>query len=195
MTTIHTETKRAFIPHRLLLHSAQHFLELAKEKRDGWYYEWLGAIVLCALSIEAIGNCYGKVLIPDWKEQIADWLSKKLGASPRWKLEVVAARCGISPDFGTHPWLTAWKLTEFRNLIAHAKREPLSKECDYAESDYGGIPGANLGAEVEAMITEEFANQSRDAVEQIISAFNKNLKDSELNSVTYDGQEFHAHIA
>ena len=123
MTTIHAKTERAFIPHRLLLRGAQHFLGMAKEMRGGWNHEWLGAIVLSALSIEAIGNCYGKLLIPDWKTQIGDRVRKKLEASLWWKLQTVAARCGINSDFKNPPWSTAKRLTDFRNLIAHATPE------------------------------------------------------------------------
>jgi hypothetical protein len=194
MTTIHTKTERAFIPHRFLLRGAQHFLGMAKERKCGWNHEWLGAIVLSALSIEAIGNCYGKRLIPDWETQIRDRVKQKLGASPWWKLQSVAARCGINSDFKNPPWSTAKKLTEFRDLIVHAKWEPLSKESDCAEGDWGLVSGERLEAEVEAMITEEFANQSCDAIEQIVTALNKNLTDSQLNALTYDGQEFQAQI-
>jgi hypothetical protein len=115
---------RAFLPHPhlLLLRGAQHHLARAKEKREGWYYDWLGAILLSALSIEAIGNSYGKVLIPNWKELICDRITKKLGASPKWKLETVAKRCGINPDFKSHPWLTAHKLTDHRLRMMHWRR-------------------------------------------------------------------------
>jgi hypothetical protein len=144
MPTVRTKTERRFNPHLLLLHGAQHHLRTAKEKRDGCYYDWLGAIVLSALSIEAIGNSYGKVLIPNWKELIADRSNRNLGASPKWKLETIATRCGINPDFESHPWLTARKLTKFRDLIAHAKREHLKLEDDCTLTDYGRIFGLDL---------------------------------------------------
>ncbi len=194
MSIVHTKTERRFNPHLLLLRGAQHHLRTAKEKRDGWYYDWLGAIVLSALSIEAIGNSYGKVLIPNWKELIADRIGKRLGASPRWKLEVVAKRCAINPDFESHPWLTARKLTEFRDLIAHAKRKHLKVEDDCTESDYGRIFGAQLESDVEAMITEDFASESCGAVEQIISALNKTLEIAELYELAIDGHESHAQV-
>jgi len=194
MPTVRTKTERRFNPHLLLLRGAQHHLRRAKEKKDGWYYDWLGAIVLSALSIEALGNSYGKVLIPNWKELLADRIHKKLGASPKWKLETIAKRCGINPDFESHPWLTARKLAEFRDLFAHAKREHLKVEDDCALTDYGRIFGARLESDVEAMITEDFASQSCDAVEQIISALNKTLKIAELYELAHDGHESHAQV-
>lgn len=193
MSTVRAKTERSFNPHLLLLRGSQHHLSTAKEKKGGWYYDWLGAIVLSALSIEAIGNSYGKVLIPDWKEKVAGLL-KSGGASPIRKLQLVAERCGISPDFQSHPWLTARMLTRFRDRIAHAKREHLEVEDDSAESDYGRVFGARLVSDVEEMITEDFASQSCDAVEQIIAALNKTLKASELYKLTYDGHVSHAEI-
>lgn len=195
MSIVHTKTERIFNPHRLLLLGAQHHFRAAKERKAGWYYDWLGAIVLSALSIEAIGNSYGKVLISNWNDLIAERLEKKQGASPIWKLEVVAKRCGVTPDFECHPWLTARKLTRFRDLIAHAKREHLQVEDDCTKSDYGRVFRAKLESDVEAMITEDFARQSCDAVEQIVGAFNKTLKKAELHELAYEGHESHAHVS
>lgn len=191
---VHTKTERQFIPHLLLLQGAQHYLRAAKEKSGGWYYDWLGAIVFSALSIEAIGNSYGKVLIPNWKEVIADLVQKKVGASPIRKLQLVAKRCGINPDFQRHPWLTARKLTQFRDLVAHAKREHLKKEENCTLSDYGQISRVKLETEFEKMITEDFASKSCDAVEQIIGALNKTLGPSELHELAFNGQVSHARV-
>src|SRR6266536_2456511 len=135
MSIVRAKTERSFNPHLLLLRGSQHHLRTAKEKKGGWYYDWLGTIVLSALSIEAIGNSYGKVLIPDWKEKVAGLLNSG-GASPIRKLQLVAERCGISPDFQSHPWLTARILTRFRDRIAHAKRDYLDNEEACTESDY-----------------------------------------------------------
>ena len=194
MSIVRTKTERRFNPHVLLLRGAQHHLETAKKNQPSCDYDWLAIIVLSALSLEAIGNSYGKVLIPNWKQLIGDLIRKKEGASPIKKLELVAARCGIQPDFASHPWLTARKLADFRDLIAHAKREHLKFEGDCNESNYGEILGAKLEADVEKMITEDFAKQSCEAVEQIVSALNKTLKESELYELTYCGHESQAEI-
>jgi hypothetical protein len=63
MSIVCTKTERRFNPQLLLLRSAQYHLDAAKEKRDGWYYHCLGAILMSALSIEAVGNTYGEF---DW---------------------------------------------------------------------------------------------------------------------------------
>ncbi|MGA2178306.1 MAG: hypothetical protein ABSH15_01795 [Verrucomicrobiota bacterium] len=120
MSVVRTKIERRFNPHLLLLRGAQYHLRTAKEKRDGCYYSWLGAILLSALSIEAIGNSYGEFLIPDWK----DFES----ASPIAKLRLVATRCDVTPDFGRQPWQTARLLIIFRNRIAHAKPKHLKIE-------------------------------------------------------------------
>jgi hypothetical protein len=195
MSIVHTKTERNFNPHLLLLRGAEYHLNSAKEKKGGWYYDWLGAIVLSALCLEAIGNSYGKVLIRDWKERIAVFLKDGKGASPMRKLQLVAENRGINPDFTSHPWLTAKKLADFRNLIAHARREPLIQEDDCRESDYGWMFSATLKSNVEELITEEFATQSHDAVQQIISAFNYTLERKELYELTYDGNVCSAQIS
>jgi hypothetical protein len=188
---VRTKTERPFNPHRLLLTGAQRQLRIAKENKekgkDVWEYDWLGAIVLSALSIEAIGNSYGKVLIPNWKAVIADLIKTKVGASPIRKLTLVAENRGITPDFNSHPWLTAKKLTEFRDLIAHPKHEHLELEEDCTESDYGRVFGVRPMSDVEEMITEDFADQSCDAVDQIISALNETLDGEGLYKLACDG--------
>jgi len=187
MSIVHTKTERKFNPHLLLLRGAQHHLRTAKEKEGGWYYNWLGAILLSALSIEAIGNSYGALLIGDWK----DFES----ASPIAKLRLVATRCGVKPDFGKQPWQTARLLIIFRNRIAHPKPEHLKLEKDCTLSDYGQIRYAKLESNLEKMVTEEFAIKSCDAVQQILTILNKTLKDAELHALTTDGQEYGAQVA
>ncbi len=191
MPIVRTKVERPFNPHCLLLTCAQRHLKTIKEnkeKKEGvWEYDWLGAIVLSALSIEAIGNSYGKILIRDWKDLIRERLDKKLGASPIWKLTLVAERCGIVPDFNSHPWLTAKKLTEFRDLIVHAKREPLEHEKDCVESDCGLVLNARLLSDVEGMITEEFATKSCGAVAEIMTALNATLNAEGLYKLATDG--------
>lgn len=185
MSRVHVKVKRKFLPHLLLLRGALRHLETAKEKKTGYFYDWLGAILLSALSIEAIGNTYGEVLIPDWK----DFES----ASPIAKLRLVATSCGINPDLSKHPWATARQLILFRNRIAHAKPKSLKidkNDCD--ESNYLKVFNTRLESDLEKMITEDFAKQSCDAVEQIIGTLNKTRKPSELYELVLEGHESHA---
>jgi hypothetical protein len=116
------------MPHRLLLTGAWRHLETAKERRPGYFYDWLGAILLSALCIEAIGNTYGEVLIPDWKDFER--------ASPIAKLRLVATACGIVPSFDEHPWATARKLIGYRNRIAHSRAEHLKVERTCTDTTY-----------------------------------------------------------
>jgi hypothetical protein len=187
MSIVHTKTERRFNPHLFLLQGAQYHLRLAKVKTDRCYYDWIRAILLAALSIEAIGNSYGEVLIPGWE----DFES----ASPIAKLRLVATRCGIKPDFGKQPWQTARGLIICRNRIAHAKRKHLEdlKECSLNED--GPLFKVKLESDLEKMITEDFAGQSCAAVDQIIKDLNKTLKVSELRDLTCNGHEYYAHVS
>jgi len=184
MSRVRVKVNRRFLPHRFLLSSALHHLETATQKRDGYFYEWLGAILLSALSIEAISNSYGEALVPDWK----DFES----ASSIAKLRLVATKCGISPDFSKHPWATARLLKKFRDRIVHAKPKHLKLEKDCNESDYRESFNALLQTNLEKMITQDFATQSCDAVEQILRALNKTLNESELYELAYEGHTSHA---
>jgi len=56
MAVVRTKRERKFIPHRLLLRGAKHFLETAGEKKDGWYYD-SGMSVSCP-------NCGRSLTIP-----------------------------------------------------------------------------------------------------------------------------------
>jgi len=192
MTRVRVNVKRKFLPHILLQRSVWHHLATAEKNQSGCYYEWFAAILSSALCVEAIGNTYGKVLIPKWKEVIADLIKKREGASPVKKLQLVAGRCGIAPDFANDPWSTARKLARFRDLICHAKREPFEFEEYRDLHNYGEALGTKLEADVEKTITKDFAKQSCKAVDQIISLFNKTLTDAERYELVLDGHEFTA---
>jgi hypothetical protein len=190
----HIKVERPFNPHRLLLTGAQRILKTANENREKqtnvWEYDWLGAIVLSALSIEAIGESYGEVLIPNWNDLIRERIAKKEGASPIWKLKFVAKSRGIIPDDNSQLWITLKKLTKFRDRIAHTKHEFLEIEENCTESDYGRVFEMRPMSNVEEMITEDFATQGCNAVEQIISALNETLHGEELYKLVKDGRAF-----
>ena len=184
MSRIHVKVVRKFIPHRLLLTGAWHHLETAKERKEGYFWDWLGAILMSALCIEAIGNTYGEVLIPDWK----DFES----ASPVAKLRLVATTCGIEPDFTKHPWATARQLIRFRNRIAHAKPQQLTVEGDYTDTTYEQVFHARPESATEKMITADFATQGYDAVKKIIEVLSTSIDPSTLVEVEMDGWSSHA---
>jgi hypothetical protein len=187
MPIVRATTERRFNPHVcLFLPAVRHHLTTAKEKKPGCKFDWLAVIVLSALSLEAIGNSYGEVLIPSWK----DFES----ASPIAKLRLVADKCGIKPDFNKHPWETARRLIKFRNLIAHAKRKHFKEERDCDENNYGEVFAVRFEDNIEKMITEDFAEQSCDAIEQIIKTLNKTLNDDDRFELNSRGHESGAQI-
>ncbi len=187
MAIVRTKAERRFNPHVcLFLPAVRHHLSAAKEMKAGHYFDSFAVIVLSALSLEAIGNSYGDVLIQDWD----DFES----ANPKAKLRLIAQKCGAKPDYNKHPSTTAWQLLKFRNLVAHTKRKHLKEEGDCAETDYGQVFGTKLESKIEEMITGEFAQQSADAVEQIIKAFNKTLTERVRHELNYCGREWHVEI-
>ena len=187
MSSVHVKTQRRFNPHLLLMRGAYHFLDRAAERRGGWYYEWLSAIVLSALFIEAIGNSYGEVLLPDWSA----WTSQRR-RSPVQKLERVAKSRRITPDFNKDPWLTIRKMKKFRDSIAHATRDRLVLEENRTLSDYHAIFYAQLESDLEKTVTEDFARESYDAVQQVVDLLNTTLTIKQRYELTCDGNESHA---
>ncbi len=183
---VSTKTERKFIPYRLLLRCAEHHLSEASENKAGSKYALLSSIVFSALSIEAIGNTYGELLISNWE----DFES----ISPRAKLRLIAERCGIKPDFGKEPWQTVAPLIGFRNKIAHARPKHLKIENEYELITYRKPKGHNLEADVEKLITQDFAAKSYNAVDEIVKLLNKQLTEEQLHQLTYDGHMFHVGI-
>jgi hypothetical protein len=181
MARVRVKFDRKFIPHPLLLTAARRHLERAKERKAGCFYEWLGAILMSALSIEAIGNTYGEVLIPDWKDFER--------ASPIAKLRLVATACSIDPNLDEHPWATACQLSHCRNRIAHARPQHLKVEGAYTNTTYerAFYPMPESKSQLEKMITEGFAIKGHDAVEKILETFNSAIDLSKLIEVTMDG--------
>lgn len=179
MSRVRVKIVRKFLPHRFLLNGVWHQLETAKEHKTGYFYDWLGAILLSALAIEAIGNTYGEALIKDWKDFEP--------ASPIAKLRLVADECGVKPDFDKHPWETARRLIRFRNRIAHAKPQLLNVEDEHTDATYQKAAFTMPESDLEKMITDEFAIQGYDAIEKILEEFSKKIEPSKLVDVEMDG--------
>jgi hypothetical protein len=147
----------------MLLNAAARALEFAKAKSEAYWWDWLGAILYCSLSIEAIGNTYGETFISQWQ----DFES----ASPLAKIRLVAEHCRIQPDFSVHPWGIVPELIRFRNRIAHAKLEDISVDAVYPQADYEKYLYAKPESKLEKMVTERFAQQSYDCIYEILRLF------------------------
>jgi hypothetical protein len=163
MSHVLIKVARKFVPHAMLLEAASRALEAAKTKTEAYWWDWLGTILYCALSIEAIGNTYGETFIPRWKDFEA--------AAPLAKLRLVAERCGLQPDFSERPWSIVPELIRFRNRIAHAKLEDISVEAIYPQEEVEKYLYAKPESKLEKMVTERFAQESHDCIYEILRVF------------------------
>jgi hypothetical protein len=109
--------ERYFSAHHMLLRNAQHEFELAKAKGRGWHDQAVVSITLCALSVEAMANAFGKRVIPEWEVFES--------SSPLAKLFLIADKLGIDHDLRAAPWREVKWLCTYRNEIAHPKAEPV----------------------------------------------------------------------
>jgi len=109
--------KRNYSPHHMLIGAARMALEDAKEKKPGYFYNYLITITFSALSLEALGNAFGKRLIDRWK----DFES----SGPIAKLRIICEHLDIKANFKEDPWLATIWLIKMRNKIAHAKPQKI----------------------------------------------------------------------
>jgi hypothetical protein len=160
MPDVRIKVVRKFVPHAMLLGAASNAIASAKAKSEGYWWDWLGAILYCSLSIEAIGNTYGETLIGRWQ----DFES----ASPLAKIRLVAEHCGLQPDFSIRPWQIVRDLIRFRNLVAHAKPEQVLVDAVHRHEDYERYLYAKPESKIEKVVTAHFAQQSYDCVREIL---------------------------
>jgi hypothetical protein len=110
--------ERYFSPHHLLLRTAGFALH---EAHRTVYYSstpmreshTMSAILMSALSVEALCNAIGYRLIEGWDdyEQSKPWV----------KLRVLCKELKLPFDKGAQPWQSLKELLDFRNKVAHGK--------------------------------------------------------------------------
>lgn len=197
MATVEVTNEFWWNAHTTLLDGAHHFLEKAREKRPGCFYDWLGAILLSALAFEAIANGFGKALIPDWSEKVRGDKSKgDGGAGTLRKMELVAEQCKTSVgEWKSDPWKTAKSLKVLRDEICHASRTTLvEKFSDRDETNYGAVFGKRLPAWLEHEVTEEFAVRACKAVREVVSKLLEALPDAQRHRLGCNSGFFSARV-
>lgn len=114
---MHVTKERSFAPHHTPLGAARVALDLAEQRSPGWHYHEFTAIVMSALSIEALANAVGARVISEWKDFE--------NSTPWAKLRLLAESLNVPLDRGAEPWSTVKWLCGIRNKAAHAKPEDL----------------------------------------------------------------------
>jgi hypothetical protein len=118
--------EREFFAHHMLLHASELALAEAESSQVGRFNKCLSAMVMTALSIEALANAVGSRAVTDWPtfERMR----------PLEKLDLLVTELEIRRDESSDPWPTLVYLAGFRNDIAHAKPEPVKRTRELPEA-------------------------------------------------------------
>ena len=174
--------ERTFSPHHTFLGAARVSLELARSRQPGSHYHELTAIVMSALSIEALANAIGARVMTDWK----DFES----SSPWAKLRLLCEALHVAFDRSVEPWSTMKWLCGFRNKAAHAKPEDLLEvkqipDCAY-EQERSEWPESSLEHE----ITLGNATRAYEAIQQVKLVLFKSMPSDTSGGIFADGAMF-----
>lgn len=128
-------------------------------KKPGWFYSQLITITFCALSIEAIGNAFGKRFVERW----SDFES----SSPIAKLRILCEHLNIEVNFDEEPWSSAVWLVRLRNKIAHAKPQIINVNIVMSRDEYDKKRGEEPKSKIEDQISLDNAIKAFEVVERI----------------------------
>ena len=174
--------ERSFAPHHTFLGAARVSLDLAKSRQPGWHYHEFTAIVMSALSIEALANAVGGRVISDWK----DFES----SSPWAKLRLLCEHLNIEFNRTIEPWSTAKWLCGFRNKAAHAKPEDLLETKQIPDQAFDQERHKWPESSLERDVTLGNASRAYEAIQQIkLTLFNAMPEDTR-SSIYADGAMF-----
>ena len=168
MTTAKVVQERVFFPYTLFLDSAQHFCDEMMRKEYVSWYDLLAAVTLLALSVEALANTIGELIVPDFK----DFES----SSPKAKIRLICERAGVPFNRNETPLVEVIQLLRVRNQLAHPKYQPLRYESKAmplkeAQSHYREL--GDVLHDIEKSLTPEMAYKALNAVinlEQMLRA-------------------------
>ena len=163
MHTAKVVQERVFFPYTLYLDSAEHFCSEMKRKEYVSWYDLLAAITLLALSVEAVANTIGELVVPNFK----DFES----SSPKAKIRIICEQVGVQFDHDKTPFVEIIHLLKVRNVLAHPKYQKLhyeSKEMPLAEAQKHYHELGEVLHNIEKSLTPELAQKSLSAVLSLV---------------------------
>ena len=169
MTSMFVTKERAYSPHHTLLGAARVCLGLAEAKQPGSHYHEFTAMVMSALSLEALANSVGSRLITDWGDFEC--------SSPWAKLRTICETLRLDFDRNKEPWSTARWLCGFRNKVAHGKPQDLLLTKRVPEEAYETEMRSPLDSWIESQISLGNAKRAYKAASDIKLAFSQALPD------------------
>ena len=151
--------EHVFLPYTLYLDSAKYFCAEMERKESVSWYDLLAAVTLLGLSVEAIANTFGELVIADFK----DFES----SSPKAKLRLICESLGVEFNRSKVPFVDVLHLLKVRNQLAHPKYQSLRYEStemplQAAREHYGRL--GEILHDIEKSLTPELAHRSLKAV-------------------------------
>jgi hypothetical protein len=166
MTLAKVVQERVFFPYTPYMESAKYFCEELSRKDHASWHDLLAATTLLSLSVEAIANTIGELVVPDFK----DFES----SSPRAKIRIICETIGLEFDRNKSPFIEILNLLKIRNQLAHPKYQRLRYESkkmplEQAQKHYNEL--GEILHDIEKALSPEFAKTSLSAVTMLAGKF------------------------
>lgn len=151
--TVRASKSRKLITYADHWHTANTLETLGNENPKRSYHQFLASIVFRAFTLEAFLNHVGEEIFVSWSD--LERLSTK------GKLNVVAEKIGLRPNYGSMPWQIEPKLTGLRNKVVHGKNELIHDERILTADDYDREMLSMLKADWQTFATSDNCAQAR----------------------------------
>ena len=171
--------ERHYSAHNTLLHIALIELEGAKSGTVGQFNHAFIAITFSALAIEALANAVGDRVVPEWKDFE--------NASPFAKVRLLAEKLGVPYSAAEEPWAAIRWLCKFRNQVAHAKPERVTREEVVSQHEHETRRYSAPPSKLESQVTEGNARRAVKAVEALKYALSERIPAGERFGLSSDG--------
>jgi hypothetical protein len=170
MTLAKVIQERVFFPYVPYMESAAYFCEELTRKGYVSWHDLLAATTLLSLSVEAIANTIGELVVPDFK----DFES----SSPKAKIRIICEAVGLEFDRNKPPFVEVIHLLKIRNQLAHPKYQRLryeSKEMplEQAQKHYREL--GEILHDIEKSLSHELVQNSLAAVTRLATEFRATL--------------------
>lgn len=151
-----------------LRHAARVLISDAKSHPVGSHYKWMGAVMFLASTVEAFCQTIGPEVLENWSSGKSP-IERNTG--PFKKLELIAAKAGISPQLETTPWKNIQDIFNARNSFAHPKPATHSSVC-VVECRYDELTQRSAEAVLQfrfPLLTETAVDAAACAVDEVLT--------------------------
>ena len=158
---IRRRRSKRLLPYAEHWHTADVLDTNSKENPKGAYHLRLAGVLFRYFALESFLNLIGEEQFKCWKDL------ERL--STEKKLNLLAEKTGITPDYARMPWQMLRKLTDIRNQIAHGKNIPLEKEDVISAEKYDREMFSSLKAEWQEFPTPAACAQVKRHVKAVMA--------------------------